>query len=62
MKRIIIATAVAGLALSVGPVLADGSSVITPTMVEHDVAGSSGGGILLPLILMVVIAAAVAGS
>ncbi|THD73776.1 hypothetical protein E7681_09165 [Thalassobius vesicularis] len=63
MKRILLSAALAGLFLSNGPVLADGSStvsptIITPEIIEHDTASSSVTGIILPAVLVVLLVGA----
>lgn len=55
MKRILLSAALAGLVLSSGPALADGSSTVSPELVRNDVASSSAVG-MVPVALLFVIA------
>ena len=53
MKRVIAFSILTGLVLSVSPALAGGETVITPAVIEHDVAASSSGNIAVLLIALV---------
>lgn len=57
MKRVIAFSILTGLALSVSPALAGGETIITPVMVEQDVATSSSGNITVLLVALVLVAA-----